>query len=516
MPDPLLSTLCTLCRANPPKYKCPRCAVRTCSLSCVQKHKDQADCSGERNQSAYVPVKQLRTAAGFDHDYNFLHGIELAKARSEKGILEERSLFKERELRPGKEKEGDRFERVWYGDELHHIPIAPTFARREEKDHKALKRQLRELDIQVVSMPKGMGRNKDNKTKFDWKRSTINWQVEWIILRGDGDESAQPDRVLHRALGVLSLCKSLAMSLEWRDAGKRKRAPGGSDMAGDPDEPPRKIRKKQSNKQQAFLQDSIASTWLGAEYTMQSSHTGTWDQQASSASTPWVVDDDAELYSRWRFFLHSSIQASARQLIPISSTESLSDALSGRDVVEFPTIYAVAPGAALPAGFGVESMERRARVERKPVEASRCNPRDEPGVSERQGVKREHRASEEQPDRGERFRSRREGQDRASRWTSQNKKPPGKRPNPRLHGQGKPRRHDDSRNNAPNSSLGTDSREGEEMEQGEEREDREVEDGEVKQAQAQGTKVRVDDPAQSQIDRRPKGLVEYGSSDDSE
>lgn len=61
-----------------PKYCCPRCSTRTCSLQCYKRHQLWSQCSGKRDPGAYVKRSQLATAAGIDHDYNFLTGIERA------------------------------------------------------------------------------------------------------------------------------------------------------------------------------------------------------------------------------------------------------------------------------------------------------------------------------------------------------------------------------------------------------------------------------------------------------
>ncbi len=41
---PQRTELCQMCKEAVFKYKCPACAIRTCSLPCVKKHK--VDCSG--------------------------------------------------------------------------------------------------------------------------------------------------------------------------------------------------------------------------------------------------------------------------------------------------------------------------------------------------------------------------------------------------------------------------------------------------------------------------------------
>jgi hypothetical protein len=47
---------CELCKKEAAKYKCPRCALRTCSLACVKDHKTKFHCSGKRDRTAFVPI----------------------------------------------------------------------------------------------------------------------------------------------------------------------------------------------------------------------------------------------------------------------------------------------------------------------------------------------------------------------------------------------------------------------------------------------------------------------------
>lgn len=49
---------CQMCKTADWKYTCPRCLTHTCSLACVQQHKSEADCSGIRDKTAYVPMRQ--------------------------------------------------------------------------------------------------------------------------------------------------------------------------------------------------------------------------------------------------------------------------------------------------------------------------------------------------------------------------------------------------------------------------------------------------------------------------
>ena len=100
MADPLLTSLCAICHVSAPKYKCPRCNIQTCSVQCIKKHKAWSECSGERDPTTYVPPAQLRTVAGVNHDYNFLHGLGMSMERTERVFVQDKKIMREEDLRP--------------------------------------------------------------------------------------------------------------------------------------------------------------------------------------------------------------------------------------------------------------------------------------------------------------------------------------------------------------------------------------------------------------------------------
>ncbi|ERS95562.1 hypothetical protein HMPREF1624_08078 [Sporothrix schenckii ATCC 58251] len=97
--DPLLTTLCSVCRTNPPRYKCPRCNLPYCSVPCNRRHRARAGCSGIRDVTTFVPRARLCTAAGIDRDYNFLQGIDVARNSAVKHVVDERRVLRANDVR---------------------------------------------------------------------------------------------------------------------------------------------------------------------------------------------------------------------------------------------------------------------------------------------------------------------------------------------------------------------------------------------------------------------------------
>lgn len=51
--------ICEQCGLIEAKYKCPRCDFRSCSLPCVNRHKEAFDCNGIRDKTLYKPISQF-------------------------------------------------------------------------------------------------------------------------------------------------------------------------------------------------------------------------------------------------------------------------------------------------------------------------------------------------------------------------------------------------------------------------------------------------------------------------
>lgn len=83
-----------------------------------------------------------------------------------------------------------------------------------------------------------------------------------------------------------------------------------------------------------------------------------------------------ERLATWQFFLVKMVQqpptppqanshdrkpttVKAKTLVPLSSTETLASALTGRTVLEFPTLLVMPPGTGVPEGYAIGTFERR-------------------------------------------------------------------------------------------------------------------------------------------------------------
>jgi hypothetical protein len=420
MADPLLNTLCTICHINAPKYVCPGCSAQTCSLPCTKRHKSWANCSGRRDPAAFMPASRLKTPAGIDHDYNFLSAIERERARNQRDLVEDRKLFTERDVRAMED--DSRFRKHWLGDSVRFDPVRggprtfgedggdeDDFDNDDNEDHNGgggggggdgpegsfkvpamasyLTRQVRQrLDsacIQVVQMPMGMSRQRENTTSWNRKSRSINWCVEWMVY--DGGCEAAHTRIRHKALESVPLYKALGSSMAWYRKGQHKGEPDDEHEDKDEEEEPAYARKRrrvlikevrEDEGRRTAMQDGTSATWATATpYPSQNPYTGTWGLDRGPSATSWLPDSEVEARRGYRFYLLKPLTPAGkpRELIPVAAAETLSSALQGRTVLEYPTFYVLpppdslsssTPTPVLPEGYILGSTERRERPRR--------------------------------------------------------------------------------------------------------------------------------------------------------
>ncbi|KAH8601111.1 hypothetical protein B0O99DRAFT_607992 [Bisporella sp. PMI_857] len=327
MDDLLLEQLCRICNIHPAKYTCPRCYFPTCSLPCARRHKTRAQCSGERDQTAFVPWNQLATPAGIDHDYNFLHSIEHRVERSEKLIVEEKGLVDKEELRLARA--GEQAPRK--GPQKSEVSIARSLEASRTKVHRA---------------PKGMMRNLENETTWSTKNKAIHWQVEWL-------REGEKGRILAKVLGNKPIGEQYAAIVKAEEKilspkeGKRKRP-------------------NQNSRSQALKRRRVEAQKIGnyageyaTEPVLQDPDAATWSvsPKESAQDVFAVAEPKLTLPSSTILYLlrHQTPANYPKVLAPINPSATLEKALWERTVLEFPTIYVFeTESEEAPAGFMLE------------------------------------------------------------------------------------------------------------------------------------------------------------------
>ncbi|KAI2625344.1 hypothetical protein GGS26DRAFT_198293 [Hypomontagnella submonticulosa] len=348
MADPLLTSLCTICHIQAPKYKCPRCGARTCSLTCVKKHKNWSSCNGERDPTVYIPREKLKTDAGIDHDYNFLTKIERSVERVEKILKEEKDILPQEDstARPPPNKRA----RIHKGKSRGRV----TFEENSRKWDRNSIQRMRQLGINVTSVPYGMTRAKENKTSWNRRTRSMNWQVEFLewtdVTSIEGHNNPKPLRLLHKVLDEVPLSVGFAEAQEYH----RQRRLSDKERAQE-----KKQRALDEKRIVAGNGQNVATTaWSDGDYVMQDPRTAAWNNTISGSHTTEGLTD------KYRFFFLKPKTPSREQqrLVPLHPTETLATILPGLDIVEFPTICVLpANPTTIPDGYVVENRPKKSK-----------------------------------------------------------------------------------------------------------------------------------------------------------
>ncbi|KAH8289860.1 hypothetical protein KR054_012320 [Drosophila jambulina] len=139
--------MCEVCAGKEARYACPKCEVKTCCLACVQIHKKELSCDGQRDRTKFVPLNQM-TAREFMSDYCF---------------LEEATRYAEA-------RKSDRSRRFTHDNRSLSVP-------QHRLRTAAYYRNIR-LQLQLPHF----SRHKENTTFLDWKQRRLFWRVEWLFV----------------------------------------------------------------------------------------------------------------------------------------------------------------------------------------------------------------------------------------------------------------------------------------------------------------------------------------------
>ncbi|WVQ97127.1 hypothetical protein IAU59_004237 [Kwoniella sp. CBS 9459] len=161
---------CVIC-SNPPKYTCPRCATKTCSLPCSKTHKTRDECSGVRDPAAFVSLKEYGQGAWSD-DYKWLEEGRRKVGGWGQGIKVE-------EVPASTSSSNNTFNRNGRGDRDRQL----LRNRRGKKMGKVdgLKRELEKRGCSVQFMPEGMAKRKMNQSSWNPKSQQLYLTVHLSI-----------------------------------------------------------------------------------------------------------------------------------------------------------------------------------------------------------------------------------------------------------------------------------------------------------------------------------------------
>lgn len=287
--------------------------------------------------------------------------------RAEKGIVEGRGLVQQDELHPPTINDVS-----WrMGRDGRRRKIVTTRLLREVKGRvieKYLAHRLRKLNIRIICVPMGMQRHTENRTTLHRRTQCINWQVEWLVMArgggGGGDDTtaaASPKRTLAKTMDDEPLYRA------YHNANHQ--------------EPSR----RQTKGVWYGAQNPSDATWFRGMVAVQEPQTGRWlSQDPGKLPDLWPSELDEELSRKWDFYLARPRQQPGElvQVTALEAHDNLRAVLANTNVLEFPTIYVLDKGEALPAGFALGPKDTVRFMGPKRKDGPGAN-RDEPATKRR-------------------------------------------------------------------------------------------------------------------------------------
>ncbi|XP_052894127.1 box C/D snoRNA protein 1 [Anopheles moucheti] len=159
--------LCEACNVSAAQYTCPRCEVKTCSLACLNLHKQELKCDGIRDRTKYIPLVKM-TRMDLMNDYYF---------------LEECTKFVQ-------DRKRDQRKRLTCTNK--HLP-----------NHLVrLQRAATSRGTKLRFLLQHFNKRQKNTTYLDFKSGNILWRIEWCFPDGNEtfvfvDENVNEDCKLH-------------------------------------------------------------------------------------------------------------------------------------------------------------------------------------------------------------------------------------------------------------------------------------------------------------------------------
>ncbi|WVF70768.1 hypothetical protein IAT40_005562 [Kwoniella sp. CBS 6097] len=174
---------CVIC-SNPPKYTCPRCSTKTCSLPCSKAHKTQESCSGVRDPAAFVSLKEYGQGVWSD-DYKWLEEGRRKVGGWGQGIKVEEV--------PASFSSSSTLNNKGRGDRQTQMQLRNRRGKKVAKVD-GLKRELEKRGCSVYFMPEGMAKRKNNQSNWNPKSQqlylTMHLQIPTHLLDADSSSDS--------------------------------------------------------------------------------------------------------------------------------------------------------------------------------------------------------------------------------------------------------------------------------------------------------------------------------------
>ena len=312
-------------------------------MPCYKRHKQWAQCSGKRDPTVFVKKSKLYTPAGVDHDYNFITGIE-------RGVDEADRKLEDRGIHTDSYVKGPRHEGC-------------------------LRHAIEAAQVTIERAPKGMSRQKQNKTHWLPRLKCVEWSVEWLHADYSSHlDLVKDDMPLWQAHFFLTRRLS-------REPKKRKRETDEpnpnttfdgkleSGTSSSHNQTKHTTNEAFTTENASFKDHNSArpenSSLTGASAAENGVEEGTdvrHDRPSPLQSNSVKLDEvpkmkvgDADPAGNYYYLVKARARSNCKVLVPLSPDGVLSKCLKQQTILEFPTIQVLScPPAEIPADYLLE------------------------------------------------------------------------------------------------------------------------------------------------------------------
>lgn len=306
-----------------------------------------------RDPTAYVKRTDLATERGFDADFNFLTGVERSMERAGR-VVENRGMDLEGLL---------NIDAIDGGEEEPRAAKRKTVPVRGEVPYM---KAIENGGVKLVKAPKGIARQRQNQSGWHRKHKCINWYIEWILPDGKKEctkalETADVASAFARtAFGVEHVKDDRRGEDDAQHPRKKRRVEAENDGVSAPsdelateDAAPlievvedRPIEdgnptiETPTGKSSGTVTPEILPLLTPIMRTEPAPVADTIGQPSSEAGAAKRRQEPEQDSTDYHFYLHRPRSRSKFPvLIPLSRSAKLTDALRGRTILEFPTLY---------------------------------------------------------------------------------------------------------------------------------------------------------------------------------
>jgi len=164
---PLSLLKCMVCHIHPKAYKCPRCHILSCSLICCKVHKVSSGCSGQRDRTEYLPIKEFKES-NLRNDYHFLEDVLQTKRRA-KGLF-------------SREKPSRVNNNVSASSSSDLMSHTKAYGAQHTPAVKKLTKAALARNINLLVLSPGMTKRKVNTTYYQQNVDTCFWRVHIVFV----------------------------------------------------------------------------------------------------------------------------------------------------------------------------------------------------------------------------------------------------------------------------------------------------------------------------------------------